>query len=470
LALHATTASESFAPLRRRSVGGGGVSSQGGGFPVFRPLFSIALPANGTVVVIRALFFYARLVIAWYVLVLVAFLLVDWIWSPLGSLVQLLGLVVIIFVVIRAHSHLVRVRMIAGKLNSAVLASRQRRQIEVPFEAEEAFDLLDAAIRELPGVDQVDSTRNHLQIRAKVRYADPYDLVQLGRYNPMRWIVSQRNRILATVNRGDGSSSFSLVCEPQSAPWSDWLQVDDGVNLENIQAIARAVTLGVATRRRGEQAAAAQTATEKELAIARLSLLQAQVEPHFLYNTLASAQVLVRSDPVGADAMLGHLIGYLRHSLPRTDRALSTLGEELERSRAYLEILKIRMGSRLKLQIDVPDELLATPLPPMLLQTLVENAIKQGLEPRPGDGTVWIFARRQDARVAVTVADDGKGFGAQGSGTGIGLKNARERLKLIYAGRANLVIAANFPQGVAATITVPDHYSPDHYSEEPSHG
>ena len=413
----------------------------------------------------RSLFFYLRLIVVWYLVVLVASLLVGWIWSGLGTLVQLLGLVLIIFVVIRAHSHLVRVRMIAGKLSSAALASRQRRQIEVPFEAEEAFDLLDAAIRELPGVEHVDSARNHLQIRATANYADPYDLAQFGRWNPMRWIVSQRNRILATVNRGEGSSSFSLVCEPRSAPWSDWLQVDDGVNLENIQAIARAVTLGVSARRRGEQAAATQTATEKELAIAKLSLLQAQVEPHFLYNTLASAQVLVRSDPAGADAMLGHLIEYLRHSLPRTDRALSTLGEELERSRAYLEILKIRMGSRLKLHIDVPDELLATPLPPMLLQTLVENAIKHGLEPRPGEGAIWIFARRQDARVAVTVADDGKGFDPRGSGTGIGLKNARERLKLIYAGHANLVIAANFPQGVAATINVPDHYS-----EEASHG
>ncbi|MGB3461824.1 MAG: histidine kinase [Rhodanobacter lindaniclasticus] len=413
----------------------------------------------------RSLFFYLRLIVAWYLLVLVATLSVSWIWSGLGSLVQLLGLVVIVFVVIRAHSHLVRVRMIAGKLTNAALASRQRRQIEVPFEAEEAFELLDAAIRELPGVEQVDSTRNHLQIRATAVYADPYDLTQLGRWNPMRWIVSQRNRILATVNRGDGSSSFSLVCEPCSAPWSDWLQVDDGVNLENLEAIARAVTLGVASRRRGEQAAAAQTATEKELAIARLSLLQAQVEPHFLYNTLASAQVLVRSDPAGADAMLGHLIQYLRHSLPRTDRALASLGEELERSRAYLAILKIRMGARLNVQIDVPDELLATPLPPMLLQTLVENAIKHGLEPRPGDGTVWIFARRQDGRVAVTVADDGKGFGAQESGAGIGLKNARERLKLIYAGQASLAIAANFPHGVAATITVPEHYN-----EERAHG
>jgi LytS/YehU family sensor histidine kinase len=163
--------------------------------------------------------------------------------------------------------------------------------------------------------------------------------------------------------------------------------------------------------------------------------------------------------------MLGHLIQYLRHSLPRTDRALASLGEELERSRAYLAILKIRMGARLNVQIDVPDELLATPLPPMLLQTLVENAIKHGLEPRPGDGTVWIFARRQDGRVAVTVADDGKGFSAQESGAGIGLKNARERLKLIYAGQASLAIAANFPQGVAATINVPEHYN-----EEQAHG
>jgi len=173
----------------------------------------------------------------------------------------------------------------------------------------------------------------------------------------------------------------------------------------------------------------------------------------------------VRTDPAGADEMLGHLIQYLRHSLPRADRALSTLGEELERSRAYLQILKIRMGSRLNLLIDVPDELLATPLPPMMLQTLVENAIKHGLEPRPGEGTVWIFARRSEARVTVTVADDGKGFNPQANGAGIGLKNVRERLNLIYTGQASLVIAANFPQGVAATISVPSHYN-----EEPSHG
>ena len=420
----------------------------------------------GSNVVIRSFFFQARLVILWYALFMVLFAVADGIWSVLGSAVVLLGAMVLVFVLIRAHSHVGRLRMLqGGVLDGAALASRQRRQIEVPFEAEEAFDLLDSVIRGLPGIVEVESTRERLQICALTAYSDPYAVKSLGRYDPMGWIVSQRNRVLATVMCGDGASSFTLVCEPVSAPWGNWLQVDDGANLENMQAITRAVTLELATRRRGEQAAAAQTATEKELAIARLSLLQAQVEPHFLYNTLASAQYLTRSDPASADKMLGHLIEYLRHSLPRTDRNLSSLGDELERSRAYLEILRIRMGPRLNLQIDVADELLATPLPPMMLQTLVENAIKHGLEPRPGDGTVWIFARLNGNNVAVTVADDGLGFDTQASGNGIGLKNVRGRLQLIYGASASLVIAANFPQGAAVTISVPASFA-----EEQAHG
>ena len=153
--------------------------------------------------------------------------------------------------------------------------------------------------------------------------------------------------------------------------------------------------------------------------------------------------------------MLGHLIQYLRRSLPRTQDTPSTLGEELERALAYLEILKIRMGHRLAVQVDVPEQLRATPLPSMMLQTLVENAIKHGLEPRTAGGTVWIRARASDGTVAITVADDGNGFSATTGGTGIGLKNVRERLRLRYAGDANLSVIANFPAGVAATITVP---------------
>ena len=259
----------------------------------------------------------------------------------------------------------------------------------------------------------------------------------------------------ATVKPVDGTGSVTLICEPEAGAWADWFRVDDGTNFENAEAITRAIARRIAERRRNEQRAAEQTATEKELSVARLNLLHAQIEPHFLYNTLANAQVLTRSEPQQADRMLGHLIQYLRHSLPNTDGAMSTLGDELERTRAYLEILRIRMGPRLALEVDVPDALRAIQMPSMMLQTLVENAIKHGLEPKPGGGTVWLLARRDDDRTAVTVADDGLGFGMAGGGTGIGLKNVRERLRLIYGERATLSVVANAPQGVAATITVP---------------
>jgi hypothetical protein len=407
--------------------------------------------------VIKSTLFLVRIFVAWCALLFLAALL----WSSLPVIGQfeapivLACMVTAALVITGAFSHLRRVRLIAGRVDGETLGNRQRRQVEIPFEAGEAFDLLDAAIRELPGVTNVESARDSLQVRAKVARPDTYGERPFGKLNPLNWFGTPRNQILATVTPGHDSGSVTLICEPESAAWSDWFRVDDGTNLENAEAITRAITRRVAERRRNEKAAAAQTAVEKELTVAKLSLLHAQVEPHFLYNTLASAQLLTRSDPARADEMLGHLIQYLRHSLPRTQDEMSTLGAELERAMAYLEILKIRMGPRLGVQVDVPEALRATPLPPMMLQTLVENAIKHGLEPRTGGGTVWIRARSSDDRVAVTVADDGDGFNASTSGTGIGLKNVRERLQLRYGERAALAVVANFPAGVAATITVP---------------
>ncbi|MFC3552467.1 sensor histidine kinase [Lysobacter cavernae] len=400
--------------------------------------------------------FIARLAVAWFVALIVLMIVINS--TPLGNFdtwpVFLFGLITIGIVVAGAVSHLRRVRLLTGSADPAVLGNRQRRQIEIPFEAGEAFDLVDAAIRELPGTRDIESARDSLQVRARVERRDPYRGVsQLT--GDWSWFRNRGNQISAIVSPGDGTGSVTLLCEPDSGVWSDWFMVDDGTNLENAEAITRAIARRIAERRRSEQAAVAQTQTEKELTVAKLSLLHAQVEPHFLYNTLASAQILTRADPARADEMLGHLIQFLRHSLPRTDEAMSTLGAELERSRAYLEILKLRMGPRLDLQIDVPDDLRATPLPPMMLQTLVENAIKHGLEPKTVGGTVWILARSNDRIVSVTVADDGQGFNAESTGTGIGLRNVRERLRLVYGEAAALAIVANFPHGVAATITVP---------------
>ena len=410
---------------------------------------------------IRSFLFLARLLVAWGLL---SFFPMVFVTDVLGVRIEPLFAVLFVglmaMVAVAAISHIRRVRLVAGHVNGGTLSNRQRRQIEIPFEAGEAFDLLAAAIRELPGVEEVHTARDSLQVRARLQRIDPYG--GQPRFSPDRWLRVVRNQILATVTPNADTGSVLLICEPEAGAWSDLFRVDDGTNLENAEAIARAITRRVAERRRGEKADVAQTDTEKELTAAKLSLLHAQVEPHFLYNTLASAQYLTRSDPARADEMLGNLITYLRHSLPRTDTSASTLGEEVERARAYLEILRIRMGPRLQLQIDVPRHLLTLPFPAMMLQTLVENAIKHGLEPRTDGGTVWILAKEAEGQVAVTVADDGQGLGGSTrGGTGIGLRNVRERLRLAYGADANLSVVANFPNGVAATITVPAEGAPE---------
>ncbi len=412
-----------------------------------------------------SIFFVFRIAVAWvlgWLGVLIMWLSLTTGRSPSWPFVML-AMLVVFWHVISAISHLHRVRLIAGRIDAGTVTNRQRRQIEIPFEAGEAFDMINAAVRELPRSEAIESARDSLQLRARVKRIDLYrETLGIKKDSWLGWgsgasgvFGSGHNQILATVTPGNGTCSVTLICEPEGGAWCDWFVVDNGTNLENAEAITRAITRRVAERRRTEQATAQQTVTEKELTVAKLSLLHAQVEPHFLYNTLASAQILTRSDPARADEMLGNLILYLRHSLPRTEDEPSTLGEELERARAYLEILKIRMGSRLSLQIEVPPQLMSVPFPTMMLQTLVENAIKHGLEPKSGGGTVWILARATEAGVAVTVADDGRGFSAEGGGTGIGLKNVRERLKLAYGTTASFAIVANFPTGVAATITVP---------------
>ena len=199
----------------------------------------------------------------------------------------------------------------------------------------------------------------------------------------------------------------------------------------------------------------------RQVTEARLQTLQAQVEPHFLYNTLANVQALNEVDPPAANQMVGHLIQYLRASLPKMRESSSTVGQELELVRAYLNILQMRMGSRLAFSIAAADDLLACAFPPMMLPSLVENAIKHGLEPQREGGRIDIvFERvpRTDGQyLQVTVTDSGKGLSGQPTetGSGVGLTNLRERLAALYGMRGRFTLASHAPCGAAATIEVP---------------
>ena len=207
---------------------------------------------------------------------------------------------------------------------------------------------------------------------------------------------------------------------------------------------------------------------------ARMAMMQAQVEPHFLFNTLASIDHLIEFDPKRASQMQRNLISLLRASMPSmrtaTESGLRPLDLELAVVRPYLEILKVRMEERLTTDIDIPDGLLSAEFPPMMVQTLVENSIKHGLEPKAEGGHLAVKAEIRHGKLCVTVTDTGLGFagaaGGETAGTGVGLANIRERLSLLYGSKGTLTIANNPVGGTIVTITVPYTAHTDSASDE----
>jgi signal transduction histidine kinase len=194
---------------------------------------------------------------------------------------------------------------------------------------------------------------------------------------------------------------------------------------------------------------------DQQMDEARLQVLQAQIEPHFLFNTLAHVRRLYQTDPTTGRTMLDNLLRYLTEALPQMREPQSTVAREAALAEAYLGIEKIRMGRRLDFAINVQPAIADAQLPPMMLLTLVENAIKHGLSPQPEGGTVTIRAQRERGHVIVDVTDTGRGFGAD-SGTGTGLANTRARLAGLYGTAAKLSLALNPSGGVRATLRIPD--------------
>jgi sensor histidine kinase YesM len=187
----------------------------------------------------------------------------------------------------------------------------------------------------------------------------------------------------------------------------------------------------------------------------QLSLLQAQIEPHFLFNMLGNVRRLYRTRPQAGAEAVGSLMRYLRTALPQLRSRRASLGEEIDLVQAYLDLFQLRMGTQLAFSVAVDDGLREAEFPPMLLVTLVENAIKHGLEPA-GGGRIEVRARSRRHVLEVSVLDDGVGFeAAASSGTGVGLVNVRRQLAARYAGGARLTLEGREPRGARATIAIP---------------
>src|SRR4029453_8907222 len=194
---------------------------------------------------------------------------------------------------------------------------------------------------------------------------------------------------------------------------------------------------------------------QSQMVEAHLSALQAQIEPHFLFNTLANVKRLYETAPARGREMLSSLINYLRAALPTMREPGSTLQREIELVRSFLTILQMRMGDRLAFSIDAPGDLSSARVPPMVLPTLVENAIKHGLSPLPEGGRIDIRARREGSgSMVIEVSDTGAGFAASG-GSGVGLANTRSRLAALYGQDASLSLSNGAPRGVVARIRLP---------------
>jgi sensor histidine kinase YesM len=223
--------------------------------------------------------------------------------------------------------------------------------------------------------------------------------------------------------------------------------------------LSRAELLALRAQAEAEKAKSA--AVEKQAMQAQLQLLQAQIEPHMLFNTLANLQGLIAVDPRRAQHMLDQLIHYLRATLSSARAEKTTLIHEFDLMRAYLELMSVRMGARLAYGLHLPQELNHIEIPPMLLQPLLENAIKHGLEAKIGGGNIEVRATQQGNKLTLTVSDTGLGLEAthhphyQNHGTHIGLANVRERLQALYGDRAEFHISPNSPVGTIAELTLP---------------
>ncbi|MDP1535516.1 MAG: histidine kinase, partial [Rubrivivax sp.] len=273
---------------------------------------------------------------------------------------------------------------------------------------------------------------------------------------------AQHDAEAAAQGRSAGDGPTNKIRRVRLVHWGDFL-----TDLALLWILASGIVKATYKGRVQAEVKAAQAAEtaeaeslKRQVVEARMAAMQAQIEPHFLFNTLASIDHLIEVDPPRASRMQKNLIALLRASMPTmreaSDGGVRGLGRELAVIRPYLEILKVRMEERLQTELAVPDGLLSAEFPPMMIQTLVENAIKHGLEPKPEGGTLRIAAEVVHGKLAVSVIDSGLGFGKAATAcTGVGLANIRERLALLYGSQASLTVTEPAAGGTAVTVAVP---------------
>lgn len=341
-----------------------------------------------------------------------------------------------------ACGYLGKLREAGTALTPEMISSRPRMTVGSPLDTLSTFDLCAETLSGLslglalgyPGP----ASFSHQQFKGRIRTAPPRTL----------WLW-RRMEVLVT-----GAPGEPTQIEVRRRFGLEFFQVQRGEPWGAVQTVAYHLHVEAKRRHHMLQLARREHELERAALHAKLSALQAQVEPHFLFNTLANLKYLIRTDGDTAQLMLDHLVGYLQNALPDMRSVSSTVGRELALAGDYLSIMEIRMGERLRFRIDADGAVRALPFPPAMLISLVENAIKHGLESATRPGDLMIGAAVDGGALRLTVRDNGAGLSDQ-PGQGLGLANIHERLRLLYGERASLTVEALDDGGVEATLSVP---------------
>ena len=275
-----------------------------------------------------------------------------------------------------------------------------------------------------------------------------------------RWPTGWQRVVFLTFSISTGYVLGTLIGD-WYAGWSTWgLLSQDAGRLAGMVLMSVAISLGfIGYFYQKEQLAKVQ----RQAAESQLKLLESQLEPHMLFNTLANLRALIGTDPERATEMLDHMVAFLRATLGGSRAAMHPLSMEFDRLRDYLELMTVRMGPRLSYTLDLPPELANHPVPPLLLQPLVENAIKHGLEPKVEGGSIKVAARLEGDKVVLEVSDTGVGgMGGVGGvtlsetqGKGFGLSQVAERLATTYGALSTIHFVANKAYSTSARVIFP---------------
>lgn len=345
-----------------------------------------------------------------------------------------------------ARSFLARLSEEGKALSAEAMASSVTRRIEAPFNSYTSFDLCTESLSGL-------ALGTALGYSAPPAFLhDPFKgRIVLGRRRPL--LLGRHVEVKISSDLGP-SCHIELRCRPGLA----WFAIQQGESLKAAETVSAHLRQYLVRHANALDAARRERELERTSLRARLSALQAQVEPHFLFNTLANLKYLIRTDQQAAQDMLDHLVGYLQNAMPDMRSVSSTVGREMDLVSDYLAVMRIRMGERLRFAVEVADELRRLPFPPAMLISLVENAVKHGLERASRPGLITVSAQQMSngkgELLSVSVVDDGVGLTEQ-AGQGTGLANITERLLMLYGREASLFVKPGDGQGVRAVLTVP---------------